>query len=235
LMNFAFNDVVRWVCNAVTQAQADGKIKVRLIVSMNRHESAKEGERTLEAALAYKDRGVVGIDLAGQESDFDFEPFHALFEQGRKAGFGITIHAGEWAGPHNVRDAIVSMGADRIGHGVRVVEDNRISRLALEKGIAFEVCPTSNVQSGAVPNLEQHPLRDMTQLGLKTTINTDDPSISNITLSDELILARYRLGMTLDEIKKTVMSSANCAFLPAAEKTQLIEDFTRAMTAVKES
>src|SRR5689334_14968756 len=123
LMNFAFRDVVKWVCDGVEEAQAKHDIKVRLIISMNRHESVKDGERALEAALEARKRGVVGVDLAGQESGYDGRIFAPLFQQAKKAGLGITIHAGEWAGPSNIRDAITLMGAQRIGHGVRVVED----------------------------------------------------------------------------------------------------------------
>src|SRR5450432_630245 len=141
LMDFSFNDVVRWVCSAVEQAQHNADIKVRLIVSMNRHESAKEGERALKSALEFRSQGIVGLDLAGQESGFGAVPFYPLFDSAKQAGLGITVHAGEWAGPGNIRDAIIMMGAQRIGHGVRVVEDSVIAGLARERGITFEVCP----------------------------------------------------------------------------------------------
>ncbi len=230
LMDFSFGDVVKWVCTAVKQAQVNTDIKVRLIVSMNRHEGANDGERALNAALDFRNQGIVGIDLAGQESGYGAVPFYPLFDRAKQAGLGITVHAGEWAGPGNIRDAITMMGAQRIGHGVRIVEDSVIAGLARERGTTFEVCPTSNIQSGAVAGVANHPLRDMASLGLRTTINTDDPSVSNIKLSDELVLANEQLGLTLEDIKRTIMNAAQCAFLPEAERAALVTYFSDALT-----
>lgn len=234
LMSFPFDQVVEWVCQAVNAAQRTCNIKVRLIVSMNRHESVKEGERALQAALAHRDAGVVALDLAGQEAGYAAAPFFPVFKQAQQAGLGITVHAGEWAGPGNIRDAIVHMGAKRIGHGVRVVEDSTVTQLARERGTVFEVCPTSNIQSGAVSNKQHHPLRDMADLGLKTTINTDDPSVSNITLSDEFLFANQELGLTLDEIKKAILNGAKSAFLPDEERAALVSYFSDALASTPE-
>jgi adenosine deaminase len=234
LMSFPFDQVVDWVCQAVDAAQRTCDIKVRLIVSMNRHESVKEGERALQAALAHRDSGVVGLDLAGQEAGYSAAPFFPVFKQAKQAGLGITVHAGEWAGPGNIRDAIVHMGATRIGHGVRVVEDSTVTQLARERGTVFEVCPTSNIQSGSVVSKQHHPLRDMADLGLRTTINTDDPSVSNITLSDELLFSVQELGLSLDEAKQVILNGAKSAFLPEDERTALVSYFSEALAANNE-
>jgi adenosine deaminase len=233
LMNFSFSDVVRWVCDGVREGQQGRDIQVQLILSMNRHESVLEGERTLRAALDFRHAGVVAVDLAGQESGHPASPFFGLFGEAQQAGLGITVHAGEWAGPRNIRDAILTMGATRIGHGVRIVEDSVITQLALERDITFEVCPTSNMQSGVTLIAEHHPLRDMHHLGLRTTINTDDPSISNIQLTDEMVLAVERLGLTLDDLKQMILHAAGSAFLPPDERTGLIDYFTEALSAVQ--
>src|SRR5260221_14491673 len=180
-MIFPSDQVVDGFCQAVNAPQQPCDIKARLIVSMNRHEGIKEGERALQAALAHRSNGVVGIDLAGQEAGYPGTPFFTLFKTAQKAGLGITVHAGEWAGPGNIRDAILQMGAQRIGHGVRVVEDSTIVQLAREHGTTFEVCPTSNLQSGSVASKHHHPLRDMAELRLRTTITTDAPAVRDIT------------------------------------------------------
>ncbi len=229
LMNFQFNDVIRWVCQGVQQAQETCPIKVRLIVSMNRHESVREAERILQSVVDLRDRGIVAIDLAGQESGYPANPFFQLFARARDAGLGITVHAGEWSGPKNVRDAIETIGARRIGHGVRIVEDSNVVKLARETGATFEVCPTSNVQSGAVFSFDYHPLRDMLHLGLKATINTDDPSISNITLTDELTMTITRLGLTLDDVKRAIINAARASFLPEQERATLVAEITEAL------
>ncbi len=227
--DFSFADVVRWVCDGIRDGQAGRDIRVRLIVSMNRHESVAEGERAARVALDLRHKGIVGIDLAGQESGYPADPFFRLFAEAKQAGFGITVHAGEWSGPRNIRDAITIMGADRIGHGVRIVEDSKVAQIARDAGTAFEVCPTSNLHSGVVPTERFHPLRDMSDLGLKVTINTDDPAISNITLTDELLLATGPLGMTLDSVKQAIIQAAGSAFLPPAERTDLVAYFVGAL------
>ncbi len=229
IKGFSFNQVVDWVCAGVDEAQQTRDIRVRLIVSMNRHETVHEGMQALRAALDHRDAGVVAIDLAGQESGNPANPFFDLFTQAEQEGLGITVHAGEWAGPRNVRDAIEIMNAQRIGHGVRVIEDSSIVQLARERGTVFEVCPTSNIQSGVFRTPEHHPLRDMTQLGLKTTINTDDPAISAINLTDELTLATTRLGLTLDDVKRSIINAAQGAFLSPDDRAALVAYFTDAL------
>lgn len=214
LMNFTYYQVVSWVCEGVAEAQRDYPIRVGLTVSINRHELVGDGERQMHAAIDHRHAGVTGFDLCGHEEGHPAQPFFDIFRQARKAGLGITIHAGEWTDPRNVRDAIIHVGAQRIGHGVQIIEDNRVVQLALDHGTTFEVCPTSNVQSGVVYAMAHHPLLDMNYLGLQTTLNTDDPSISSITLTDELVNAVERLGMSVADVQRSIIRSARAAFLP---------------------
>jgi adenosine deaminase len=178
-------------------------------------------------ALAYKDRGVVGLDLAGRETGFPARPFGPIFLEAKQEGLGITVHAGEWHGPDNVRDAIEHMFADRIGHGVRVVEDSDVIQLARERRTVFEVCPTSNLQTGVVMCVQQHPLLDLHFLGLPVTINTDDPGVCNIVLTDEYVLAVERLGLSIQDLRKHIMTAAEAAFLPPAEKVVMVSALSR--------
>jgi len=223
LMNYGYTDVVGWVSEGVRQAQAECSIDVGLIVAVNRHESLLDAELQLQAALDHQNDGVVAFDLCGQESGYPAEPFFDIFQRARRAGLGITIHAGEWWGPVNVRAAIQDLGAERIGHGVRIIEDNDVVQLALTSGTTFEVCPTSNVQSGVVYTFEHHPILDMNYLGLRTTLNTDDPSISGITLTDELTIAVEQLGMSIADIQRAMRRSAEAAFLPPDKRQLLIQ------------
>jgi adenosine deaminase len=128
-----------------------------------------------------------------------------------------------------VREAIEVLGADRVGHGVRAVEDSQVLQLVRERGITLEVCPTSNMQSGVVSQLENHPLIDLNYLRVPTTINTDDPSLSNICLTDELVLAHVGLGLPLNRIKSNVMNAVYAAFLPDDEREKLVQEFKAAM------
>lgn len=224
---FALADVSDWVIEAVDEARRKFKIDVRLIVSMNRNEDVSVGEQAVKIAIDRMDRGIVGVDIAGNESQFPGEEFAPLFREAREAGLSVTIHAGEWAGAESIRMAIEKFGAMRLGHGVRIVEDADLLRLARDQQIAFEVCPTSNVQSGVVGSFKAHPLRTMYQVGLLTTINTDNTSVGGINLIDEYVRVSQHLGFLMDDIKQHVLNAAHAAFLPPAERDKLVKRLTR--------
>lgn len=224
LMGFAIHDVVDWISEAVAEAAAQNDIKVRLIIAMNRHESVEVGEEMLLAGLRFQERGIVGADLCGNEVGFPAAPFVHIFEDARRAGLGVTIHGGEWAGHENVRYAIEHMHTDRVGHGVRVVEDSETLQLSIDSDVFFEVCPTSNLQTGVTARLEQHPLIDLHFLKANVTINTDDPSIHNITLTDEYALLVQGLHLPLSYLKTCVLNGVRCAFLPETEKADLRQE-----------
>ncbi len=221
--DFALEDVMNWVLDSARQASADFGITTRLIVSVNRHESAKLAETVVQLAADHLQDGVVAVDLAGNEAEFSALPFKEIFRSGRQAGLQVCIHAGEWGGADNIAEAIVDMGASRIGHGVRVLEDPSVTGLAREFCIPFEVCVTSNYQSGVVNELKSHPLQDMIAAGLNVTINTDDPSISQIKLSDEYRLACEELGLAGEELRARVLAGAQAAFLPEQERQALAQ------------
>lgn len=225
IMRCQYADVVTWVCEAVRNACARYGIEVNLIVSMNRHESTEIAEEVIEAAIAHIGCGVVGIDLAGQEANYSARPFRALFERAKASGLGITVHAGEWAGPDSVREVVEELGATRIGHGIRAIEDPAMIDLLLELGTVLEVCPTSNVHSGVVSQYANHPLVELTRAGVRTTINTDDPLISNITLSDELAAVMDNTPLTLDDLKRQQLTAVRAAFISPERRAELAAQF----------
>ncbi len=218
---FPLHDVMDWVCDSALAAGKQLGVEVRLIASVNRHEAPALAEQVAWLAADYRDRGIVGLDLAGNEAEFSAQPFAAIFREARQAGLHITVHAGEWGGAENIREAIEDLGAERIGHGVRILEDPSVVALARERGIVFEVCQTSNYQSGVVASPGSHPLRQMFAAGLQVTINTDDPAISGITLADEFCLAARQQGLTQDALKKILFAAVEAAFLPAAARSRL--------------
>ncbi|NDJ77673.1 MAG: adenosine deaminase [Chloroflexi bacterium] len=222
-----YEEVIGYVCEASTLAQRDFGIQVRLIVSVNRHESVDIAHQVLDATLAVGNSDVVAMDIAGLETDHPARPFQPFFDRARENGLHVTVHAGEWDGAASVRDAVESARPTRIGHGVRAIEDSEVVRLVREHGITLEVCPTSNMQSGSVAHLEHHPLSDLHYLDVLTTINTDDPSVCDITLTDELTLAHTALGLPPDVIKQTILNAARSAFLPDAERMELVAWFER--------
>jgi len=225
--HFALGDVMDWVCDSARSAAREFGVKVGLIVSVNRHEIVELAEQVAWLAASRLNKGLVGLDLAGNEAEFPAGPFASIFREARQAGLKVTIHAGEWGGPGNVREALELFKADRIGHGVRVVEDPSAVALARERGAAFEVCVTSNYQTGVSPSLQRHPLMKMLEDGLYITIGTDDPSISQITLSDEYQRACEELGMTRLTLKERILAAARAGFLPEAERKKLVEELKK--------
>ncbi len=219
---FPLADVMDWVIDATEQAEEEFNIKVRLIASVNRHESPKLAAQVSYLAVDRMQAGIVGLDLAGDESNFSAEPFAEIFRAARQSGLGITVHAGEWNTGENVAQAVELLEADRIGHGIRVIESQEAIDMTRERNTPFEVCITSNYQSGAVSSVNEHPITQMLALGLNATINTDDPSISQLKLSDEYRMACEVLGLSIKDLKERVIAAAQAAFLPEDEKTELI-------------
>jgi adenosine deaminase len=176
----------------------------------------------VELAVARRERGLVGLDLAGNEAEFPAKPFAGIFREAQQSGLKLTIHAGEWGGAANVRDAFELFNADRIGHGVRVVEDPSTMALARERAAAFEVCVTSNYQTGVIPPNTKHPLMKMLQEGLNVTICSDDPSISQITLTDEYHRVCEDMDLSQSRLKECILAAAGAAFLPEQERQKLV-------------
>lgn len=220
---FPLHDVMDWVCASAREGARKHGITVRLIASVNRHESVELAEQVIWIAADHRDKGIVGVDLAGNEAQFPAKPFLTLFKEAQQTGLSVTIHAGEWSGPENVRQAIEEFHADRIGHGVRILEDEYVTALAREHKTTFEVCLTSNYQTGVVQSLAAHPAAKMIANGLDVTINTDDPSISQITLSNEYQIAVESLKIGKDVLKERILAGAQAAFLPEAEKKKVMK------------
>lgn len=226
---FPLHDVMDWVITSAQEAAKKHKIKVGLIASVNRHESPELAEQVAWLAAEHVSKGMYGLDLAGNEAEFPAEPFVGIFKEARQAGLHITVHAGEWGGAANVREAIEVFESERIGHGVRVLEDEQVTALARERGTIFEVCVTSNYQSGVVTDLKAHPLAAMFEKGLNVTVNTDDPSVSRITLSNEYHLACHELGLPFDTLRDSILTAAGSTFLPAVEKKKLVSNVRKSL------
>jgi adenosine deaminase len=219
--DYPIGDVMDWVIDAAQNAQAEYGVMTRLIASVNRHESTQLAAEVAQQAADRRDSAIVGLDLAGDEENYSSEPFAPIFREAKQNGLKITIHAAEWGPARNVAQAIDLLGAERIGHGVRVLEDQSVAAMARERGLTFEVCVTSNYQSGVVAEVGEHPLNKMVQAGLNPTINTDDPGISGITLGSEYALINERIGLSQEAIQERITAAAQAAFVPARERENL--------------
>lgn len=203
-------------------------LKANLILCcMRGDDNEKENIKTVELASEYlvEDGGVVAIDIAGAEALFKTADFANLFARARELGIPFTIHAGEADGADSVRCAI-EYGAKRIGHGVRMREDNEVVQMVIDKGICLEMCPTSNSQTQAVTNMDDYPFMEYLDKGIKVTINTDDMAIEGTTLADEFGYMEKKFGLT-DRQKQIVLENAiDAAFTSGEVKQKLKEELT---------
>jgi adenosine deaminase len=210
--------VVAAVADGIAAGVRDFGVGVGLIGILSRTFGPATCMKELDALLASRER-LVAVDLAGDEAGFPPELFVAHFDRVREAGLGVTIHAGEAAGPESVWNAIRLLGATRIGHGVRAAEDPRLLDFLGEHGIGIECCPTSNVQTSTVPGFDLHPLRMFLDHGLLATINTDDPAISAIRFEDEIGVARERCGLTPEQVVACLRNARKMVF-PASARNE---------------
>ncbi len=224
---FSLNQVTTWVGSAVARAERDYGVRANLILQIGRDEDVATAWEIAEVALAHRSNSVVGLDLAGDETGYPARRFADVFRRAREEGLHVTVHAGEAGTAENVREAIELLGAERIGHGVRSIENSDIVQLIRNREITLEVCPTSNVQTGVERRVWQHPLPDLLALGVRVTLNTDDPSISDTTLTDEYLTVMMAMGVTLEQIKHAIVTAIEGSFQPPEERRRLADWFRR--------
>jgi len=216
------DDAIRGVIQGLARGEAECGIPARAIVICMRHHDEAANIAAVEAAARFAGHGAVAVDLAGDESRWPTSAFRRVFEAAAALGLPFTIHAGEAAGPESIREAVERLGAVRIGHGVRAQEDPETLALLRERRIPLEMCPTSNIQTRAVPGWDAYPLRRYAAEGLVVTANTDNPTVSGTTIADEYRLLHERLGMTPREIAALTLNAAEAAFLEPEAKHALI-------------
>jgi len=216
------------------KAAAETGSKVNLIAIVERQMGPEKAKTVEQLAEKYMDRGVVALDLANDEFHYPPGPYAQVFQDAKKAGLKVTVHAGEAGSADNVKTSIEQLGADRIGHGVRTFEDPAVERMVLERGIPLELNPTSNIQTGAVGSWEQHPLKRFYEEGIEVTINTDDPGVSGIDLSNEYVEAMNRWGLSRDDVEAVILNGVDAAFLPEKDKAELAESFQRQFDSIED-
>ena len=211
------------------RAEQDFGITGRFIICALRHFPAESSLEMARLAVEFRNEGVVAFDLAGGEKGNPASIHAAAFRHARENNLGVTVHAGEGDGPESVRQAVHICGADRIGHGTRLIEDPDLTQYVNDRRIALEICLTSNVQTKVAESYAAHPLREYFDRGLNVTLNTDNRLMSATTLSDEYIHAAQHLGFTLEELASIALNGFESAFLPWEERLMLIEEVSELM------
>ena len=197
------------------------------------HYTGAASDPTVEMALAWRDRGVVALGLGGNEAGAPPEPFAHAFAAARSDGLHSVPHAGEMAGPESMWGAIQALGAERIGHGVRAIEDPALVDYLVRQQLPLEVNPTSNLCLGVYPTYAAHPLRRLWDAGVYLTINSDDPPLFNTTLNQEYRLLIDHFGFDAAMLEQITLNALRASFLPTAQKDTLEQEFLAAFTALR--
>lgn len=210
------------VIDGLKQAEKDFNIKTGVIICGIRNMDPTTSVKLAELAIAYKNKGVIGFDLAGGEYNYPAKDHKEAFDLALKNNLNITIHAGEAYGPESIHQALHYCGTHRIGHGTRLVEDGDLLNYANDHRIPLEICLKSNFHTKAVPSIRAHPIDFYLDYGLRVTLNTDNRTISNTTLTDEYMLAIELLGLDYPQIKNIVLNGFKSAFIPYKERVRMI-------------
>lgn len=212
--------VVEAVIDGVRQGCRDYGVEARLIGILSRTFGEAACEEELEGLLSHRDR-ITALDLAGDERGFPGQLFVDHFRRARDAGWRITVHAGEAVGPESIWQAIRELGAERIGHGVRAIEDPALMDYLADNRVGIESCLTSNIQTSTVPSLAQHPLVRFLDHGILATINTDDPAVQGVEIRHEYQQAAPKAGLSAAHARQAQLNGLTIAFLSEAEKQAL--------------
>ncbi|HKX30339.1 MAG TPA: adenosine deaminase [Blastocatellia bacterium] len=209
-------------------AAAELGVEVGWVFDIVRNQAPSEHSlQVAEWAISGKSRGVVALGLGGLEAGHPPEWFQEAFARALRAGLGSVPHAGEMAGAESVRGALDFLQAQRLGHGVRCLEDPDLVHLLRERQVPLEVCPSSNVCLGIAPNLAEHPLPRLLDAGLYVTINSDDPALFNTTLTDEYLRIAAAFGYQVEMIERLVLNGVRASLLPESARLQMEQEFRR--------
>jgi len=207
--------------SAVNRAKRDFGIQCKLIADISRDVGWENSVERFKQIISYRDQGVIGIGLGGSEQKFPNELYKHVFKLAKKNGFHIVAHAGEAAGAQSIWSALQVLQVERIGHGVRAIEDAHLVDKLKENQIPLEVCVTSNLKTRVFPSLKAHPIKFFFENGLAVNINSDDPTMFGTTITNEFLLLNEGLNFSLDDIKKLINNAVEAAFLAESEKDTL--------------
>jgi adenosine deaminase len=228
----SLTDVIRAVLSGWTAGKKAFGLEGGVIVTALRDMPPAQNVSLAQIAGRYLAEGVVGFDLAGDEAGHPPILHEDAFRVARSLGLNITIHAGEAAGPESVRQAI-SMGAVRLGHGVRAQEDAEVIAMIKENGVQLDMAPTSNAHTKAVRRLEEHPLKRFYEQGIKVTISTDSRTVSNVTLTQEYQTVARVLGCSREEISAMNLQALDGGFGDEVTRARLRREFADAIAKLR--
>lgn len=226
-------EVVQGAMAGFERAERERGTRVRLAFDYGRQFGVETAWKVLDLAIQNMRYGLVAWSIGGDELNYPPELFAEVFAAARRAGLHVMAHAGEVVGPPSVWGAVDVLGCERIGHGIRSIDDPALLAHLRARGVALDVSPSSNVCTGAVPNIAAHPLRQLFDAGVPITLNTDDPTFFKTSLNDEYRLAAREFGFGADELAALALNGVRAAFLPAADRAALEQQFERELARLR--
>ncbi|MDY0127340.1 MAG: adenosine deaminase [Candidatus Cloacimonadaceae bacterium] len=231
----SLSKIAQAVIDGLQKAEGDFGIKTGVIICGIRNMDPSVSLKLAELAMEFKHKGVIGFDLAGGEYNQPAREHKAAFDLARKHNLNITIHAGEAAGAESIHQALHLCGAHRIGHGTRLAEDRDLLNYVNDHRIPLEVCIKSNLDTKAVPDIRSHPIASYLDKGIRVTVNTDNRTISDTTVTNEYMLAIDEYGWDFPTVKKVILNGFKSAFMPYKERMNLIEQAMKEMDKIQEA
>jgi adenosine deaminase len=227
------DEVVQGAAAGFARAERERGTKVNLAFDYGRQFGVEIAWQVLEIAVRNIRHSLVAWSIGGDELNYPPELFVEIFAAARRSGLRLMAHAGEVGGPPSIWGAVDALGCERVGHGIHSVKDPALVEHLRERGVVLDISPTSNVYTGAVPNIESHPLRRLFDAGVKVTLNTDDPTFFHTTLNDEYRLAVRQFGFDADGLIALVMNAVHATFLPEQEKLALARQFEQELALLR--
>ncbi len=224
--NLHWNDVLDSISAAKERAENEFDMMIGLITISSRGMGTESCRKTIDWTIKNKDI-IQGIDLADGEDQYPIKLFKEYVLKAKEAGLMVTVHSGENTPAAAVRDTIMEVSPDRIGHGIHIVDDEEVVDLVVEKGITLEISPWSNYLTNSVGEIEEHPLKRLFDMGVKTTINSDDPELLDTNLNNEYRIAHEILGMSLEEIATCNRHAVKASFIPEHRLKDIAERYFR--------
>jgi len=227
-----FAEMAEAIDLARERAERKGLIKIGLIAGLNRSYGPERAMELVKAAIENRHRGIVGLDLHGDEINWPPELFKESFQLAREEGLGTIAHAGEAVGADSIWGAVKVLGVSRVEHGIQAIGDGSLMEYLRQHKITLDICPTSNIKTGVVASWDEHPIRRLFDAGVKVTVNSDDPLPFQTTITQELKIAVDEFGFTKDEIRQVTLNAVDGSFLPSSEKASIKKEIEQSYDSI---
>ena len=219
--------ITEYLIKGKERAERDFGIRCGLIADLVRNRGPEYGMGLVKELEPYLGKGLIGVGLGGSEDRFPADAYEAVYAEARRRGYRLTAHAGEAAGAPSIWAAIRKLGAERIGHGLRAHEDESLVSYLRRSQTPLEMCPTSNIRTGVCGSLSSHPIRKYFDQGLLVTVNSDDPTMFDTTITNEYSILCDAFHFTWGELRRIALNAVEASFMEETEKADLVHEFEK--------